>query len=153
MTAETPSTDPLRTGPRAGRWPLVRRVLIFQVKLGLDGLRDVLLSPISLVALLLDLAAGDDRNFRRLLHLGRRSDRWIDLFEHRRRTADGAPARTAEALIDSVEGLVREEYARMQAGTGGHAQAPSASRLEQVLARARELRARLEATDAEDDGR
>ena len=36
----------------------VRRLLIFQVKLAADALRDILLSPISIVASLIDLTQG-----------------------------------------------------------------------------------------------
>jgi hypothetical protein len=67
-----------------GRWHLIRDVLVFQLKLVLDGVRDVILSPISLIAALLDLATGGERRnggaFYSLLRFGHRTDRWINLF-------------------------------------------------------------------------
>ena len=65
------------------RWELIRDALVFQAKLFLDGLRDLLLVPVSLVALVVDLVTGGEhagRNFYGVVLLGRRSESWIDLF-------------------------------------------------------------------------
>lgn len=112
-----------------GTWALLRRLLVFQIKLALDGLRDLLLSPASLIAVLLGLLGGRqhrDLPFRRLLEFGRRTDAWIDLFDsHSDHPAEGddpdgarspaAPAgapRNANGVIDTVERILREEVAR-----------------------------------------
>ena len=66
-----------------GRWELFRDMAVFQVKLLLDGVRDVLLSPISLLATLVGLLTETERPgryFYDLLRYGRQTDRWIDLF-------------------------------------------------------------------------
>lgn len=79
-----PETAPVHTA----RLQLVWDVLVFQLKLAADGLRDLLLSPLSLIAAVAGLVAGGDdpqRHFRRVLRLGRRSEAWINLFGHRRR--------------------------------------------------------------------
>jgi hypothetical protein len=68
---------------RFSRWELIRDALVFQAKLFLDGLRDLLLVPVSLVALVVDLVTGGEhagRNFYGVVLLGRRSESWIDLF-------------------------------------------------------------------------
>jgi hypothetical protein len=87
------------------RLQLIWDVLLFQAKLVADGLRDVLLSPLSIVAGILGLVAGGDdphQYFRRLLRLGRRSEVWINLFgRHRRGTSD--------AMIDPLRERVFEE--------------------------------------------
>jgi hypothetical protein len=79
-----PSGHPVWAPPPRGeppsRWVLLRDVAAFQFKLIIDGTRDVLLSPLSLIVALLGLATGRRDWFYRLLVLGRRSDRWIDLF-------------------------------------------------------------------------
>ncbi len=78
--------NPLPDGGEAhdvepSRWELLRDVAAFQVKLAIDGLRDLLLSPLSLMAGLIGgLLLGDRKMFYRLVHLGRRSERWINLF-------------------------------------------------------------------------
>ena len=110
------------TGPD-GRWELIRDVVVFQLKLLLDALRDVLLSPASIVAGLLDLASGDDppgRNFKRLLAAGRRSDAWINLFGHEppESESDTAGAERSEkvqsvdSLVGHVERLLVEQVER-----------------------------------------
>ncbi len=69
------------------RRPKLRSLLMFQIKLGLDALRDLFLSPVSLLFFLLDYVLGyfvgkekAPGLFRRLMLFGRRTDRWINLF-------------------------------------------------------------------------
>ncbi|MFK7732582.1 MAG: hypothetical protein AB8B48_13265 [Pseudomonadales bacterium] len=61
----------------------IGRLLLFQLKLFADAGRDFLLSPISTVALLLDLVLGldgEDSYYERLMAFGVRSDHFINLF-------------------------------------------------------------------------
>lgn len=69
------------------RRPKLRSLLMFQIKLGLDALRDLFLSPIAIVFFLADYVLGyvkgKDKSpglYRRLMLFGRRTDRWINLF-------------------------------------------------------------------------
>jgi hypothetical protein len=67
----------------SSRKDLLRNVIVFQFKLFVDGIRDLILVPVSLVAAALDLASGAELasgNFARVLSLGRRSERYINLF-------------------------------------------------------------------------
>jgi hypothetical protein len=85
------------------RLQLVWDVLIFQFKLAADGLRDVALVPVSLISGLLGLVAGGDdpgRYFRRVLHFGRRTEFWINLFGYRRITG------TSDELIKPIQDKV-----------------------------------------------
>jgi hypothetical protein len=94
------------------RWRLLRDVLVFQVKLAMDALRDVVLSPLSLGAALLDLATGTERDpswFERVLATGRRTERWIDLFGAAR---GGEEPPGIDRLVARVEALVVEHYER-----------------------------------------
>jgi hypothetical protein len=75
MAVEARKTDPA-TG--------LRRVVMFQLKLGADALRDLVFSPVSILMYLLDviLRLPEDQSYlERLMRLGRKSDRWINLFE------------------------------------------------------------------------
>jgi hypothetical protein len=67
------------------RWTLIRDLFVFQAKLLVDGLRDLLLVPASLVAGVWSLVSGDkDRpgpQFYQLISLGKQSELWIDLFK------------------------------------------------------------------------
>jgi hypothetical protein len=89
------------------RLQLVWDVLLFQLKLLFDGVRDLLLSPLSIIAAVAGLLAGGDdpqRYFRRLLHLGRRTEIWLNLFGHRRHrnTSDHLVAGLRERVFDEA---------------------------------------------------
>lgn len=101
----------------AGRWALIRDAATFQLKLFVDGLRDLLLVPLSIGAAVLDLLGVGPRagrHFYDLLRFGHRTERWIDLFGAARREPDRleeAPP-GLDALVARMEGLVRREYER-----------------------------------------
>ena len=62
----------------------LRHLVVFQLKLALDALRDLAFSPMSIVAFLLDaLLQPDYENSltNRMMKLGQRSDRVINLFD------------------------------------------------------------------------
>jgi len=66
-----------------GHWQLFRDLLAFQFKLLLDAMRDLLLSPISVIAVIAGLITRQDdpgKHFYHLLRVGHKSDRWINLF-------------------------------------------------------------------------
>ena len=65
------------------RWPLIRQAIVFQLKLGLDALRDLLMSPVSIILVLTDILLANNHQqsyFIRLMRLGKKSDQWINLF-------------------------------------------------------------------------
>ncbi len=104
------------------RWTLIRDVVVLQAKLIVDGFRDLLLVPASLVAAIVSLASGDkDRpgpQFYQLIGLGKQSERWIDLFkayenapEELRRENEFAVSNMDE-LVDRFESFVVDEYER-----------------------------------------
>jgi len=89
----------------SSRLQLIWDVVLFQFKLVADSLRDVLLSPISIIAGILGLIAGGDdphQYFRRLLAIGRRSDVWINLF-------GGHRGGTSDEMVDPVRKRVFDE--------------------------------------------
>jgi hypothetical protein len=103
------------------RWTLIRDVLVFQVKLLVDGLRDLLLVPLSLIAGVISLLSAGRRpgtEFYDLLRLGRRSERFINLFGAAERL-HGSPdsdeqfiATDIDRFADHVEAFVVDEYRR-----------------------------------------
>ena len=65
------------------RWPLIRQAIVFQFKLGLDALRDILMSPVSIVLVVIDTVMASQHRqsyFLGLMRLGKRTDHWINLF-------------------------------------------------------------------------
>lgn len=112
---DLPSSDPGTAPP--GRWELMRDIAVLQVKLVADGVRDLVLVPVSLVVGIYSLFSGGDRpgtEFYRLLRYGRRSDRLINLFGAADRVqgppeAD-APLPDIDDMVARVETFIVDEY-------------------------------------------
>ena len=95
------------------RIQLIRETATLQLKLIADGFRDALLIPVSLLAALIGLLRGGedcDREFNRVLKLGRRSERWINLFGHQRPLYMQHPAGSMDRVLAQVEAIVVEQY-------------------------------------------
>jgi hypothetical protein len=101
------------------RWTLIRDVAVFQVKLIFDGMRDVLLLPISLIAGLASLVKGGaspSSEFYDLLKIGRRSERWINLFgaatHYHGHPGDEEKfaVEDIDVMVSRVESFVVDEY-------------------------------------------
>jgi hypothetical protein len=104
------------------RWTLIRDTAVLQVKLIVDGLRDFLLVPASLIAAVASLWTTKDGRpgpqFYKLLAFGKQSEDAIDLFgaykhapdalEHDDRFAD----MNIDELVTRVESFVVDEYKR-----------------------------------------
>ena len=106
------------------RGELVRNAVVFQLKLMADGLRDLVLMPLSLVAVLAGLVRGGDeadREFEEVLELGRKTERWIDLFGRHESGEHANAIASIDALFDKVEKTLKKQYAA--AGTSSKAQA------------------------------
>lgn len=104
------------------RWTLIRDVLVLQFKLVVDGLRDFLLVPASLIAGVLSLFSGHDgkpgSQFYRLLGVGKQSEKWINLFGAHKHSPENTPLekRLTDSGIDDfvsrMESFVVDEYKR-----------------------------------------
>jgi hypothetical protein len=91
-------------------WSLIRAAAILQLKLLLDALRDLALSPLALAAAAIDLAMlkrQPPRYFRAVLRLGHRSDHWIDVWSGGR-DEDAPPHENVDALLAHIEEAVRD---------------------------------------------
>jgi hypothetical protein len=107
---------------RPPTWTLIRDLAVLQVKLVVDGLRDLILVPASLVAGIISL--GKTKNgvpgteFYTLVGVGKQSERWINLFGAYR----NAPPEVTEQnhfgeadiddIVSRVETFVVDEYKR-----------------------------------------
>ena len=83
-------------------WPQLKRLMIFQIKLYVDAIRDLLLSALSLFAFIADVIQqihGENSWFERVLRLGRKSERAINLFEQYDPGSQGR---------HSVDGVIRK---------------------------------------------
>jgi len=118
-------------------WTLIRDIAVLQVKLIVDGVRDLILVPASLIAGIVSLAKTKDgqpgTEFYRLVSVGSQSERWINLFG----ALKNAPADLAEelhfgdadidAIVSRVESFVVDEYKR------GGVTAQARDRLEKAI--------------------
>jgi hypothetical protein len=103
-------------------WTLIRDVALLQVKLLVDGARDLLLVPATLIAGVVSLAMSQDGKpgpqFYRLVGIGKQSERWINLFG----AFDNAPPEVVEEnhfgdtdmdhIVSRMESFVVDEYKR-----------------------------------------
>lgn len=63
---------------------ILRDLLIFQIKLTLDGIKDIVLSPLAIWVAIFDIVLGGKhrgRWFYKVMRFGERFDRWLNLFE------------------------------------------------------------------------
>jgi len=96
------------------RWRLLRDVVVFQIKLGMEALLDLTLIPVSLAAAGLDLVLGNWRRprwFHAVLRFGERCEHRIDLWRVATPGVD-APQSEVDAVLRNIETLIR------QPGTG-----------------------------------
>ena len=125
------------------RWRFMRDVVVFQLKMLLDNLRDLVLMPVALVAAIIDLLMRGDREgarFYRVLRWGWHSEKMIDVYsaieDHppddfeigKAYTVDGVIARLESVVTREVEkggtaasikGAMDRAIDQIHAGTGG----------------------------------
>ena len=85
------------------KWPLIRENLVFQIKLTLDAVRDLLLSPVAITCTILDLIKGNrpgEGYFQRLMQMGHQTDEWLSLFGH---AAKDPKSKHDDASAESIE--------------------------------------------------
>ena len=85
------------------KWPLIRENLVFQIKLTLDAVRDLLLSPVAITCTILDLIKGNrpgEGYFQRLMQMGHQTDEWLSLFGH---VATDPKSKHDDASAESIE--------------------------------------------------
>src|SRR5436309_14310608 len=96
------------------RWKFLRDVLVFQLKMFLDNVRDFALMPVSLVAAVIDLIFKGERQgslFYQVLKWGAHSEQVIDVYSaiEKHHQPEINPNYTVDAVIARLEGvLVRE---------------------------------------------
>lgn len=106
--------------PRVTKSQLIRDLIVFQVKLFVDGLRDVVLIPVSFVAGIISLVrtgneAGSE--FYEVVAFGRQTERSINLFEAADRietSSDEGDIPELDGLVGDVERYVRDRYEQGQ---------------------------------------
>ena len=106
----------------ADRWTLIRDIAVLQAKLIVDGLRDLVLVPASLVVGIASLITDHDgkpgTQFYRLLATGKESERWINLFGALRNAppdlgyTGSFPDTDMDDIVGKIEAFVIDEQQR-----------------------------------------
>jgi hypothetical protein len=130
------SPDPLTVEPGNNeRWKFFRDVIVFQLKMFLDNVRDFALMPVSLIAALIDLIFKGKRHgslFYQVLRWGAHSEEVINVYsaiEAQERPRVN-PNCTVDAVIARLEGvLVRE---REKGGTAASIKAAMDRAIDQI---------------------
>jgi hypothetical protein len=103
---------------------LIRDLLIFEVKLLLDGLGDLVLSQVAILALIWDLIRGGPetgKTFYRVLRAGEKWDLWLNLYRpatDAQQSSEGlleAGLADANSLLGKIESIVKD---RSRGGSG-----------------------------------
>jgi hypothetical protein len=126
-----------------GRWKFFRDVVVFQLKMLLDNLRDIVLMPVALGAAVIDLLYRGEREgalFYRVLRWGWHSEKVIDVYSAiendpsgdfeigRAYTVDGVIAHLENAVsrevekggtVASIKSAMDRAIDQIHAGTGG----------------------------------
>ncbi len=112
--------DPVSPPPRSGsseRWRFFRDVVVFQVKMLLDNVRDFALMPISLIAAIIDVVYKGKREgalFYKVLRWGAHSEEVINVYSAIEHHPAGSfqvnPVYTVDAVVARLEGVLVREY-------------------------------------------
>jgi len=93
------------------RWVLIKKALVFQLKLGADAIRDFILSPISMTLVVVDIILGHNEKqslFYKMMQFGRLSDHWINLFEIKQGFGF-RKNKNVDHWINQVESIISEQ--------------------------------------------
>ncbi len=117
MTEQDPETALAvpQADPGAARWKLLRDLVVLQAKLLLDGLKDIVLSPIAIVLAIYGLVfepKRPGRAFYELLQTGRSFDRWVDLYGADEHASLDAPPAGLDVHLRKLEALVLAQHAK-----------------------------------------
>ena len=102
---------------------VVRDMIVFQLKLVVDGLLDLVLLPASLITGLIGIIRGGPdpgSEFYALMRFGRRGERWVNLFgavkPEREPAPDAKPlsANDLDDLVTRVESFLVDEYRKRE---------------------------------------
>lgn len=115
----------------ANRWSTFKKLVIFQVKLAFDAVRDLFLSPISFGCALLDILknnSDEQSYFKKLMIFGGKTDIWLNLFAqhdaievkptahdelvNQDQITPEKDQKNADQLFNKIEDLIREQHAK-----------------------------------------
>jgi len=127
--------------PESQHWTLIRDLAVLQVKLLVDGFRDLVLLPASIIAAIVSLSRTENGKpgpeFYKLLVEGKRSEHFINLFGALRNAPAGVDPEDLDGgaemddIVSRVESFVIDEYKQ------GGITAQAKSRIDEALEKMR----------------
>jgi hypothetical protein len=108
------NTDEASAPTHVSRSDLLQDALVFQIKLAIDGIRDFLLIPVSMIAAAISFFGKGDgvgREFYDVVAFGRDTEKKINLFSAADRvypSDEVGPGPDLDTLVDGVERYVRD---------------------------------------------
>lgn len=105
---------------KTSRTKVIREVLIFQVKLWLEGFKDFVLMPLSLGAALLDVVfhGSDRRTLHSVMRMGNRFEQWVHLYAsleestREKGETESTPRSLDHLLNDAADGIEQQAASR-----------------------------------------
>jgi hypothetical protein len=110
--------------PDLPRWLLIRDMFVFQIKLAIDAIRDLFLSPVSIICGLADILLGKPLSksyFHKLMDFGHKSDSWLNLFGNHNKDVENSnnigsqknkPEMNVDQLFSQVESLLKDQHGK-----------------------------------------
>jgi hypothetical protein len=134
------SDELMQPGSNAdARWKFMRDVVVFQIKMLLDNVRDLVLMPVSLIAALIDLVFRGKREgalFYKVLRWGQHSEAVIDVYSAIEHHEPGdfkvTPGYTVDGVIARLEGVLKREVEK--GGTAASVKAAMDKAIDQLHA-------------------
>ena len=127
--------------PHSPQWTLIRDLAVLQVKLIVDGFRDLVLLPASIIAALISFSRSENGKpgpeFYKLLVAGKQSEHFINLFGALRNAPldidpqDLGSGAEMDDIVSKVETFVVDEYKR------GGVTAQAKTRIDEALEKMR----------------
>ena len=134
-----------KENPESPHWTLIRDLAVLQVKLLVDGFRDLVLLPASIIAAIVSMSRTQDGvpgpEFYKLLVAGKHSEHFINLFGALRNAPAGVDpddirgGAEMDDIVSRVESFVVDEYKR------GGVTSQAKSRIDEALEKLRKKKA------------
>lgn len=102
------------------RWRLARDLGVFELKLALDGLKDFVLAPLAVAALVADMAMPAESRgafLRAVIRIGERFEAWLDLYGAGRspRPRSILEESGSDVIVDYIESTARDLHRGIKA--------------------------------------
>jgi hypothetical protein len=114
LPESTESSPPHAAFPEyESRWRLARDVGVFELKLAVDGIKDLVIAPLALAAFIADMVMPTDSRgvfLRAVIRIGERFESWLNLYGLKRRESSKTilDEGGSDVIVDYLESRTRD---------------------------------------------